>query len=28
LHKIYKRYGMIAPIQVYSNAKQLGSSPT
>jgi phosphatidate phosphatase APP1 len=28
LHKIYKRYGMIAPIQVYSSAKQLGSSPT
>lgn len=28
LHRIYKRYGMIVPIQVYSSAKQLGSSPT
>lgn len=27
LHQIYKRYGMIVPIQVYSSAKQLGSSP-
>lgn len=27
LHQIYKRYGMIVPIQIYSNAKQLGSSP-
>ncbi|MFM2013857.1 MAG: hypothetical protein RLZZ396_2641 [Planctomycetota bacterium] len=27
LHRIYKRYGMIVPIQVYSSAKQLGSSP-
>ena len=28
LNKIYKRYGMIVPIQVYSHAKQLGASPT
>ena len=28
LQKIYKRYGMTVPIQVYSHAKQLGSTPT
>lgn len=27
LHRIYKRYGMVVPIQVFSSAKQLGSSP-
>jgi phosphatidate phosphatase APP1 len=28
LNKIYKRYGMVVPIQVYSHAKQLGANPT
>ncbi len=27
LNKIYKRYGMVVPMQIYSHAKQLGSSP-